>query len=48
MVAADLENENRNPGPAEGSNQISLEVAAGHPPRPRSRPHDRGEQIMKR
>jgi hypothetical protein len=32
MVAADLENEKRNPGPAEGCNQSSPGVAAGHPP----------------
>ena len=46
MVAADLENEKRNPGPAEGDNQPSPSVIVGHPPQPR--PRDHSEQIYLR
>jgi GDPmannose 4,6-dehydratase len=46
MVDADLQNEKRDPGPAKGSNQPELSVAAGgRPPQARSRDHS--EQIMK-
>jgi GDPmannose 4,6-dehydratase len=45
MVAADLENEKRNPVPAEGHDQPMPGVTADHPPRPR--PHDHSAQIIK-
>ena len=44
MVAADLENEKRNPRPAEGFNH-SGPALADHPPQPRN--HDHSEQIIK-